>query len=456
MRPRGNEFGVFPKNIRGSVIFYYWVYDENGKRKFRSTGKNDFDAAVKFCRTLQIKGQLLNRTFLSFSTYTQDFFDYDNCPYINHRKARGQTYTRSWAKSQRRLLDTIIKPYFNQRSIDVITFHDIDMFIMSLKNQNYSNKKINHIITTLKNIFTYAEMHQVVYFNPCKNLKPFKIISPEKGILSKKEIETLFNEKNRSQIWPELIHFFINFLAAFSGLRLGEILALRPQNFNNDTLIISNSYSPDDGLKDTKNGKTRIIPLDNMLKTLFVEHCQGKRHDQYIFSYNDGKYPMEPKSIYRRFWKALEFIGIDKAERKWRNITFHSYRHGMNTRLLEAGVPPETVRLLTGHSASMTSRYSHVQLANVLLNQKNIYPDSIKNEINNNTQPSYIKILIDTGFLFPDGKRVKQSLDIVALEMHKKGIQPTERLLMELFFKGNGDKYSLKACKKAVIYANSM
>jgi hypothetical protein len=46
MRPRGNEFGVFPKKVSGSTIYYYWVYGNN-KRVFRSTGKKTRDEAVK-------------------------------------------------------------------------------------------------------------------------------------------------------------------------------------------------------------------------------------------------------------------------------------------------------------------------------------------------------------------------------------------------------------------------
>lgn len=147
MRPRGNEFGVFPKKICGSYIFYFWVYDANGERRFHSTGKRTYDEAVKFCRALQIKGQLYNNSIShSFDSYTKDFFDYEKCPYIQHRISRGYTYTRSWAKKQRRLLEVVIRPFFSNRHIDSINFQDIDSFIMSLKQQNFSNKKLNHVI----------------------------------------------------------------------------------------------------------------------------------------------------------------------------------------------------------------------------------------------------------------------------------------------------------------------
>jgi len=454
MRPRENEFGIFPKNIRGSIIYYFWVYDTNGKRRFRSTRKKEFDDAVKYCRSLQVKGQLLKKTPLSFSTYTENFFDYEKSAYINHRLSRGYTYSSDWAKRQKKLLETVIMQHFEQKDLNSITFNDIDVFIMSLKKHNFNNKKINHIITTLKNIFNYAEMNEVILTNPCKNIKPFKVSSPEKGILTKTEIEALFDKEKISQIWPEKMHFIINYLAYSTGVRLGEILALTPNDFTNNTLIVSHSYNRGDGLKSTKNGKTRSIPLEKKLDILLTDYCQGKKKDAFIFSSNGGISPMDHKTIYIRFWKALEIIGIDEAERKRRNITFNSYRHGMNTRLLELGLAPETVRLLTGHSASMTARYSHIQLSNIISNQDNLVEcPELKNA--RYIVPNYIPDLVNKGLLYPDGKRVIKSLDNVALEMQKLNITPTENQLMELFAKPNGQKYSLKACKKAVIFSNT-
>jgi site-specific recombinase XerD len=455
MRPRGSEFGVFRKNVRGTTIFYYWVYDTNGKRCFRSTGKRDRDAAVKFCRTLQINGRLYNGTGLSFGLYTKNFFDYEQCPYIRHRLMRGYTYGRPWARRQKKLLENIIGPYFNERDVRTITLYDIDNFILSLKNKNHGNKTINHIISTLKIIFTHAEISKVIETNPCNGLKPFKIMSPEKGILTKEESEKLFDENNQKYIWPIKIHFIINYLAATTGIRLGEILALRPQDICCNTVNVSHSYNTMDGLKTTKTGKTRQIPIDKRLEDILADYCQGKQPHDFIFSSNNNIVPIDHKTVYKWYWYALEQIGITQDDRMQRNITFHSYRHGFNTMLLEAGVAPETVRLLTGHSVSMTARYSHVQLPNIL--------DVETNEIHSHDQPqaafyhvpSYIHTLVDKGLLLPDGKTVTKSLDDVALAMQKLEIQPTEKLLFTLFLTRNGEKYSAKACKKAVLYANA-
>jgi len=295
--------------------------------------------------------------------------------------------------------------------------------------------------------------------NPCKGIKPFKIISPEKGIFTNKELHLLFDEENRGHIWPETMYYIINFLAVSTGLRLGELLALKPKDITGDLLKVSHSFNADDGLKSTKNGKTRVVLLNEKLVTLLTYFCREKQLDDFIFSINNGKSPIDHKTLYRRFWRALELIGINKEEGKRRNISFHSYRHYLNTYLLQSGWNPETVRLLLGHSSSaMTARYSHIQLPVPDIFGMQEKPDTCheKNETNN-TIPTYITELINRGFLFSDGRRVVKSLNKVAIEIQKitQSNQLSEGLLMELFAKPNGEQYSIKACKQAAIYANS-
>jgi integrase len=69
------------------------------------------------------------------------------------------------------------------------------------------------------------------------------------------------------------------------------------------------------------------------------------------------------KLITRGLYRALAEIGIDDAERRRRHLSFHSWRHWLNSQLIEAHVPPEKIRMLTGHSSSeMTLLYYHAQV----------------------------------------------------------------------------------------------
>jgi len=63
----------------------------------------------------------------------------------------------------------------------------------------------------------------------------------------------------------------------------------------------------------------------------------------------------------RALFTALEIIGIDKAERKRRNITFHSWRHFLNSLLINSKIPIQKIQSITGHmTAQMTSHYYHI------------------------------------------------------------------------------------------------
>jgi integrase len=148
-----------------------------------------------------------------------------------------------------------------------------------------------------------------------------------------------------------------------TGMRLGELLGLKYEMVQPTYINVAYSWSGTDQLKRPKNGKIRKIPISENLYSLLHSLNDGREPTDFIFSHGDK--PISHKSVYKQYYSALEKIGINKQNRKERNLTFHSYRHQFNTLLLEAGIHPETVRLFTGHSSGMTARYSHVQLTNL-------------------------------------------------------------------------------------------
>jgi integrase len=365
MRPRNGDFGIFPRRSRKTVFFYFWIYDKDGNRKFRSTGKKDYNEALRYCRSLQIKGMLHQGTSFSFDTYTKDFFDYEKCPYIRNRLLRGYSYGRTWAKRRRSLLTKVIRPHFSKTDIRAISTKMIDDFILQLRKNETSAKTINHVISAIKAIFGYAERTNIIEANSAHGIKPFKVETKEKGVFTREELTQLFNEPEQSKIWAIPQHYLLNCIAATTGLRLGEILALRPENINNNCINVNNSWNRIEGLKSTKTGKIRIVPISSELGKILKNYIEKYNVTGYLFSCNNGRTPIDHKIVYRHFYYALLKIGIDKEMRIERKISFHSFRHTFNTLLLEAGVYPETIRLITGHSANMTARYSHIQLNNM-------------------------------------------------------------------------------------------
>jgi integrase len=310
MRPRTGEFGIYPRHVQGTTIFYFWIYDTDGKRKYRSTGKKSYDEAIKYCRSLQIKGKLHLATSYTFETFTKDFFVYEKCPYIRNRLLRGFSYGRTWAKKQRALLENIIVPQFKEMDMRNISSPIIDEFVLKLRQSNHGVKTVNHILTTLKTIFGYAIQNGFIETNSTEGIRPFKNIVKEKGVFTRTELKKLFASFGQTEVWSDPMHFFINAIAATTGMRLGEILALRPENITGNTISVEHSWNRLEGLKCTKTGKNRIVPVPCELSTALHKYISNNCITEYIFSANNGKTPIDHKTVYKHFWKALTKTGI--------------------------------------------------------------------------------------------------------------------------------------------------
>jgi integrase len=357
------RFGVYKRVLKtGKTVYYYWAYLSNGKRIYRSTGADTYEKAILYCRNLLKLGKLAVEKRLTFSEYTGYFFIYDVCPYIKTRLLRGKSYTKGWAQAQRNLLVARIVPEFGNLDIREIYENRIEAWLLKLKQDGVGTKTLNHLITILRIIFGYAVKSHDIDASPMDHIELFSIQVHEKGILSRDELVKLFSDKTGT-IWPSKMHYALNLTATMTGIRLGELLALKYEMVQPNYINVAYSWSHTDLLKCPKTGRTRKVPISENLYRLLHSLNDDRQQSDFIFSH--GKKPIDHKTVYKQFYKALENIGISNALRKEKNITFHSYRHLFNTLLLEAGIAPETVRLFTGHSAGMTARYSHIQLTNM-------------------------------------------------------------------------------------------
>jgi integrase len=252
-------------------------------------------------------------------------------------------------------------PEFGNMDIRDIYEGAIESWLFRLRQEGTGAKTLNHLITCLRLIFGYAVKHHDIEDSPMEHLELFALKSAEKGILTRAELNQLFQNDPLHVHWGSQLHFILNMTAVLTGMRLGELLALKFDMVQPSYITVAHSWNTMDKLKGTKNNKVRRIPIPDNLYQLLRSLDNG--FSEFIFSWS-GK-PLDHKTVYKHFYRALEKIGIDQAMRRARNITFHSYRHGFNTMLIESGITPETVRLLTGHSVGMTARYSHAQLENI-------------------------------------------------------------------------------------------
>ena len=151
-------------------------------------------------------------------------------------------------------------------------------------------------------------------------------------------------------------------ICLYTGIRLGELLALTWDDFDNDkgtlsinktlcTIKINDKNTLYIDSPKTNNSK-RIIPLPQSL-IFELEKMKQASTSKYIITtrYNTM---VDPRT-YQRTFKSI----LRKCDIKEKN--FHSIRHTFATRALETGMDVKTLSDILGHKNSMITlnRYSH-------------------------------------------------------------------------------------------------
>lgn len=149
-------------------------------------------------------------------------------------------------------------------------------------------------------------------------------------------------------------------LAAYAGLRLGELLALRVADIDcaGSALTISRAVSV--GVeKGTKSGRIRQVPLaDHAARALarVLERDEFLGPDDYVFCNAYGR-RLDGSALRRRYKLARDAAGL-------RPLRWHDLRHTFGSLLVAGGIDLVSVKDAMGHAElSTTSRYLHARPA---------------------------------------------------------------------------------------------
>ena len=350
---------------RKNGYWYYWTYDIYGKKYQKSTGtkikaKAKIIAAqrLKEGRLIEVKKRL---PYNLFEEFARDFFIYDRCPYIQTRLARGYNYSKKQAKSNRYYLENYILPYFRGRLMESITIGDINHWLIRLPGEaDITNKTANNILTILRQILMVAVEEAVISVNPATSVRPLAKNKNSKRTVAftQEQIRLLF-----SSPWKSNIAEYACKLAAYTGMRSGEIRALWQEQLHGTYIEVDASYNNhDDGRKCTKSGYSRFVPITEEINQL-IEKINSR--GLYVFSF-DGEHPVANSYFQRCLKKRMDECGI--RPKKGTRLTFHSFRHYMNSRLIAAGMQGEKIRAVIGHEdEDMTEHYAHLEVEDLSL-----------------------------------------------------------------------------------------
>lgn len=249
------------------------------------------------------------------------------------------------------IIDKHIAPYFKNKAVSEITPADISLWQNELLKSDMKESYMRAVNVQLVALFSYAVDFCGLIKNPCGKMIGKATDKSAIAFWTLDEYQKFIATVN------EPISFLAFELLYYTGIRIGELMALTPADFDfkNWKLSITKTYTKIDGQELITAPKTqnsiRTIDLPEFLCTEvmnFIAMNYGMKQENRIFSTYKEYFDRQLK-------KYCEISGV-------KPIHIHGFRHSHASLLVELGANPLLVSERLGHkSVEFTlDIYSHL------------------------------------------------------------------------------------------------
>jgi integrase len=319
----------------------------------RAVRKTDIDSddALRIIRALKERGLVdvpagrAGTASVLFPDFLAEFWDYAASPYVREKLAHGQSIGKRHCYECNNRVRQHYLPAFQGRPLNSITRQDLKEFSISLKNKGLSASSVNKILVCGTTALSWAFREELISQNPTEGLIRFSGKAKKRGVLTPREAEAVF-----AVPWKDKRSYAGNLLSITTGLRSGEVLAVRKSDIGDTALSVRHSWGVLDGLKSPKNGEERKAPLLPEVKAALLELLRENPHevdDPFVFYGLLEDKPMDNKLLIEGLKDACSRAGIDAAAR---GIVFHSHRHYYAARMADI-LTAEKITRITGHKS---------------------------------------------------------------------------------------------------------
>ena len=262
----------------------------------------------------------------------------------------------------RSYLDKHFIPVFGRRPMGKILPTEVQRWVTAATETGLSAASVGKYHTMLSSVFERALVDRVVTFNPCAHTELPKRVKKKSRTLTPEEYDAIL------AALPARHRLMIE-TAINTGLRWGELIALKPRHLNLTTgsLTVEETIV-EISIKNSPTGQrmlTKPYPKDNEPRTMAIpEDLAAQLADliasrqlgppDLLFATRDGT-PISRNTFRTRVWRpAVAASGVDFPAR------VHDLRHAHASWLLAGGSDLKSVMDRMGHAQiTTTQKYLH-------------------------------------------------------------------------------------------------
>ena len=325
----------------GKWLIQYRYTDWQGKRR-KSTKRG-------FATKREAEEWLRNFLITQKADFDMKFADFWKM-YCADMETRLREHTM---RTKKYIVELKILPYFGNKRVNDITAADIRQWQNELIKMGYSPTYLKTINNQLSAIFNYAVRYYDLKSNPCAKAGSMGKSKAEEmdfwtGEEFRKFIDSVMNKRLSYMAFMTLY---------WTGMRMGELLALNPKDIDLEkrTISITKSYQrlgKKDVITPPKTSKSkRVITIPEFLAADIKDYMDSL----YDLQEDDRLFPITKYYLEHEMQRGIKESGVKR-------IRVHDLRHSHASMLIELGFSPLEIANRLGHEKVETTlnTYSHL------------------------------------------------------------------------------------------------
>ena len=245
-----------------------------------------------------------------------------------------------------------IAPFLGDRYLEGVSVELVDDYVHAKLRDGLAVKTVINHLNLLNSVFAHSVKRGWAQSNPVSYVdRPRTWRNLDIRFLTPDEIETLLAAVDDDLLGPTDRTLYLT--AALTGLRQGELIALRWQDVDWSACVIRVRRNFTRGRFGPPKSRrsSRAVPMATRVADALCEHFKRStftRDDGLVFPHPQTGAPYDSSRLRKRFKATVGRTDV-------RPIRFHDLRHTFGTRMAAAGAPLRAIQEWMGHCDYQTT-----------------------------------------------------------------------------------------------------